>query len=415
MIFVLITFLTAFLIEGLGTIVSVIGLSTLFGANPIIISLAVALDMGKLVVVSLLYKHWKQMGVLMKGYALIAALVTMIITSAGAAGYLTGEFQKAIMGTQETSLKVNVLKEQQAKFEARKKQIDDQIANLPSNYSKSRITLMKQFEAEQKELQSKIDNIDKQLPDLQLKQIGVEAKAGPILYISKAFEVPIEVAVKYVVLLIIFVFDPLAVFLIIAGNFLMEHRKKKPEPPPGPGSGGDGPKEPEDPHPSLDGPGEYTPNAETLAAMAEAEEKIQARRAAQEAREEQIAVQQKIADENSFIPGTATPNAFAEGFEDHARQLGVEVEPEPAPDEPIIEAEPIQPATPEEPELTSEEEPEPLVVPSPRASEPRKEIRLEDLKPTHRSSLHDVRGDATVVFDQDPRDSTHGDFYSSRF
>ena len=194
MIFVVLTFITAFLIEGLGTIVSVIGLSTLFGANAIIISLAVALDMGKLVVVSLLYKYWKKMGYVMKGYALIASLVTMLITSAGAAGYLTGEFQKAIIGTQETSLKVDVLKAQQAKYEERKKQIDDQIANLPEKTSvNQRIRMMKQFQDEQKALQAKIDEIDKKLPELQIAQIGVNAKAGPILYIAKAFDVKLGV------------------------------------------------------------------------------------------------------------------------------------------------------------------------------------------------------------------------------
>ncbi len=54
MIFILLTFFAALSIEGIGTVVSVIGLSTLFGANPIIIALAVALDIGKLVVVTLL-------------------------------------------------------------------------------------------------------------------------------------------------------------------------------------------------------------------------------------------------------------------------------------------------------------------------------------------------------------------------
>lgn len=228
MVFSLITFLTAFLIEGLGTYVSVIGLSTLFGANPIIIALAIALDMGKLVVVSLLYKHWSKLGVLMKSYALVAATVTMIITSAGAAGYLSGEFQKAILGTQEVGLKVNVLKEQQAKYEERKRQIDAQIAALPERTSvNQRLRLMNGFKAEQQDLQNKIAAIDAELPKLQIEQIGVEAKAGPILYIAKAFNIPVESAVKWVILMIIFVFDPLAVFLIIAGNFLWEQRKKK--------------------------------------------------------------------------------------------------------------------------------------------------------------------------------------------
>jgi hypothetical protein len=230
MFFALITFLAAFGIEGIGTVVSVIGLSTLFGANPIIIALAVALDVGKLVVVTLLYKHWKTLGYTMRAYGLIAAMVTMTITSAGAGGYLSGEFQKAVMGVQEGSLKVDVLKGQIAKYEERKKQIDGLIAAIPEKYSATqRIRLMNQFKQEQQDLQVKIGAIDKQLPDLQIKQIGVEAKAGPILYIAKAFNITIEEAVKWVILLIIIVFDPLAVFLIIAGNFLWDQylsRKK---------------------------------------------------------------------------------------------------------------------------------------------------------------------------------------------
>jgi len=226
MLFILITFFAAFSIELIGTYVSVIGLSTLFGANPVIIALAIALDIGKLVVVSLLYKYWDKLGKIMKGYALIAAAVTMIITSAGAAGYLSGEFQKAIVGTQESSLKVNVLKSQIAKYEERKKQIDAQIAALPVKTSVSqRLRLMNGFKQEQTDLQAKIADIDKQLPELQIAQIGVEAKAGPILYIAKAFDIPVEQAVTWVIMMIIFVFDPLAVFLIIAGNFLLDQRR----------------------------------------------------------------------------------------------------------------------------------------------------------------------------------------------
>lgn len=226
MIFIALTFLAALLIEGLGTLVSVIGLSKLFGANLIIIALAVALDLGKIVVVSLLYTYWAKLGKIMKTYALLAGFVTMVITSAGAFGYLSGEFQTAVIGTQEGSLKVDVLKQEQAKLEARKQQIDASIAAIPDRYTaRQKIQLIAQFKDEQKQVTARLGDIDKQLPDLQIKQIGVEAKAGPILYVSKAFNVSIEVAVKYVILLIIFVFDPLAIFLIIAGNFLLHQRK----------------------------------------------------------------------------------------------------------------------------------------------------------------------------------------------
>lgn len=224
------TFIAALLIEGLGTIISIIGFSAFFGSNPIIIALAAALDLGKIVVVTMLYKHWGSMNVLMRGYALSAALVTMIITSAGAAGYLSAQFQTAIIGTQEGQLKVQVLKEEQQKLELRKKQIDDQIANLPANFSRGRVALMKQFEAEQKQVTDRLTAISQELPTLQVTQISADAKAGPILYLAKAFDVPIEEAVKWVILLIIFVFDPLAVFLLVAGNFLLERRAKMAEP-----------------------------------------------------------------------------------------------------------------------------------------------------------------------------------------
>ena len=225
--FIILTFATAIFIEGLGSLVSVIGISALFGSNPIIIALAVALDVGKIVTVSLLYTYLRELPTLMKTYALVAAAVTMIITSTGAAGYLSGEFQKAIMGTKEGSLQVEVLKEQQAKYEERKKQIDDQVAALPTKTTVSqRLRLMNGFKAEQEALNSKIAKIDEQLPAQQIKQIGTEAKAGPILYVAKAFNISVEEAVKWVILMIITVFDPLAIFLIIAGNFLLEHRKK---------------------------------------------------------------------------------------------------------------------------------------------------------------------------------------------
>jgi len=226
MFFIALTFLAAFLIEGLGTYVSVIGLSTLFGANPIIIALAVALDLGKIVVVTLLYTYWNKLGKIMKAYALAASVITMIITSAGAASFLSGEFQKAIMGTQEVSLKVDVLKTEQAKLEERKKQIDAGIAAIPDRYSANqKIRLMNQFKEEQRQVTARLMEISKQLPEMQITQIGVEAKAGPILYIAKAFNISVEEAVKWVILMIIFVFDPLAVFLIIAGNFLLHQRR----------------------------------------------------------------------------------------------------------------------------------------------------------------------------------------------
>lgn len=226
MFFSILTFVTALSIEGLATLISVIGLSTFFGANPIIVALAISLDVGKIIVVSLLYKFWKEMSYLMRGYAVAATCITMLITSAGAAGYLTSEFQKAMVGPQEISLRVDALRQEQERLLARKQQIDNQIANLPANFGRTRISVMREFEAEQKRITERLAQLDKEIPALRVEQVTTEAKAGPIVAISEAFNVPVEQAAKWIIGLIVFVFDPLAVFLIVAGNFLWERRQK---------------------------------------------------------------------------------------------------------------------------------------------------------------------------------------------
>ena len=227
MIFALLTFLSAFLIEGIGTYVSIVGLSALFSSNPVIIMLALALDFGKLITVSFLYKHWKSMNKIMKAYMLAAASILMIITSTGAAGYLSAEFQKAIVSTKEGDIRVAALKEEKTKLEARKKEIDSQIVNLPPNMVKGRQKLINEFKTEIAQVNTRITEIDKTLPEIEVEKAHADSHAGPILYVAKAFDTTVEEAVKYVILLIIFVFDPLAVVLIIGGNFLVDQNKRE--------------------------------------------------------------------------------------------------------------------------------------------------------------------------------------------
>lgn len=380
MIFIFLTFLAAFSIEALGTLVSVIGLSTLFGANPIIIALAIALDLGKLVVVTLLYSYWKKLGILMKSYALIAATVTMIITSAGAAGYLSGEFQKAILGTQEGSIRVQVLKEEQTRLQKRKEQIDAQIATLPEKFTaRQRIQMITQFKQEQQKVTDRLTEIDQELPKLQIAQIGYEAKAGPILYISKAFNVPVEVAVKWVILLIIFVFDPLAVFLIVAGNFLLDQRAIK-----------------------LQEQKELVPTEGTE--QTKSEYSVVNSHTPSEIVSEPVA-QVKEEPEHVELP---IQKMEQEIEQDQLEQSAVERASEPPVVHPVHLPQESNTTTP-----VSQEEPEVIPVENTAPAE-RPEIRLSDLRitntaagPVYHSSLNDVRADNTVVFESTPSIVAH--------
>lgn len=227
MYFILFCFASALFIEAIGSYISIVGLSALFSSNPVIIALALSLDFGKLVAVSFLYKNWKKINIVMKSYMLVAAGILMIITSAGAAGYLSAEFQGAIANTKESDIRVSALKEEKIKLEQRKKEIDQQIANLPANSVRGRSKLINEFKEELSRTNERIVEIDKTLPEIEVAKIHADSHTGPILYVAKAFDTTVENAVKYVILLIIFVFDPLAVVLIIAGNFLIDQHKRE--------------------------------------------------------------------------------------------------------------------------------------------------------------------------------------------
>ena len=220
---------SAFLIEAIATYVSVVGLSSLFAANLVIIILAMAFDLGKIVSVSFLYRHFKSINFIMRGYMLAATFVLMMITSAGAFGYLSGEFQKAISDTNQTQVIKQALEEEQARLQARKREIDNQIAKLPDNSVRGRTALMKQFEPEVSKINERLIDIDAELPKLKIEAIKKGVEVGPIIYIAESFNTTPEVAVKWVILVMILVFDPLAITLLLAGNFLIAKEKEEKE------------------------------------------------------------------------------------------------------------------------------------------------------------------------------------------
>lgn len=222
--FALLVLVSAFLIESIGTYISVLGLASLFSASLIVISMAVALDIGKVVAVTFLYKFWKDMHLLMKTYMTAAVMVLMLITSAGVFGFLSAEFQKAISSTNEQAVLITALTDEQKRLQTRKEEIDAQIAQLPQNSVRGRTVLMKQFEPEVSRINNRLAEIDKELPQLKMDTIKKNVEVGPIMYISQAFGVTPEEAAKWVIFIIIFVFDPLAIALLLAGNFLLQQK-----------------------------------------------------------------------------------------------------------------------------------------------------------------------------------------------
>lgn len=242
MIFTSIIFLTALLMEAIGSYISVVGLSSLFAGNMVIMVMAVILDVAKVTSVSFLYKNWGEIKLAMKLYFLAAVIVLMTITSSGAFGYLSNAFQKAVQPNKELNLKLDASKSQVDSLQTeltqladQRSKLDAQVAQLPANRVRDRQRLLASFkpdydriDARSKDDQAKLDQLKTAQLGLQTSDISNQVEIGPIAYIAQAFGVTMEQASKYIISVIISVFDPLAIMLILAGNFTLEkHRKLK--------------------------------------------------------------------------------------------------------------------------------------------------------------------------------------------
>lgn len=230
MIFILLLFLAALSIAGSAAYFSVYGLANTFhGTFWSVVIMGGSLEIGKLIAASYLYRYWKKTQFFLKSYLIIGVIALMILTSTGVFGYLSSGYQTDVLPLKQIEQQVQLLDSEKNRLMTRKVQIDNQIANLPSDYSRSRVKLMNAFKTEQEQVTNRINQLDKEILDLKTKIIQTEAHIGPITYIAKAFHLNTDDATKYLVYLIIFAFDPMAVALTLAVNISLRVRKEEKE------------------------------------------------------------------------------------------------------------------------------------------------------------------------------------------
>ena len=235
---------------------SVFGLSSLFaGAKTEVIIMAGALEFSKLIIASYLHNHWNAIGWL-KWYLTSAVVILMIITSLGIYGFLTSAYQTTAdkLGTTNKLVEVVELKkgrfqEQLTYYNDDKLKLNESINNLrgglvsntqsrvdsrgnliTTTSSSQRNALESQLKSsvEQRELVSKkiegltdsITKLEFDVLDLQTNN-EVMAEVGPLRYMSEITGKPMNIIVNWFTLLIVFVFDPLAISMVIALNKLI--------------------------------------------------------------------------------------------------------------------------------------------------------------------------------------------------
>ena len=240
MFLTLLTFISAISISVIAAGYSIIGLATLFaGATTAIIAMGGALEVGKLVAASWLYNNWRSdVPRLLKAYLFIAIIVLVFITSMGIFGFLSKAHLDQVKPTSSNNIKIELIDNQiisQEKIIERSQNTLTLLDKALEVYiDKEYVTRGLKERKKQKperdaltlainEASDKITELSNKRGSLKLEQDKIEAEVGPIKYIAELIygdeaKNYFDHAVRIVILILIFVFDPLAVLLLIAAN-----------------------------------------------------------------------------------------------------------------------------------------------------------------------------------------------------
>lgn len=230
---------------------SIYGISTLFaGATISVMVMAFSLEIGKLVATTFLYRYWTKCQKFLKTYLIVAVLSLMMITSLGIFGYLSAAYQKSSVEFGVTQDKIKTTESQKAfyqdKITTAKKRLDD-LGNLRASQEirmnevltneflsrnpiqlkqlqQQTVDLISQTVTDIKEENDKIQTsiedirkIDAQVNQLKLGEAD-KKDVQTFKFVAEALGVPLDTVARWFIISIIFVFDPLAICLILAYN-----------------------------------------------------------------------------------------------------------------------------------------------------------------------------------------------------
>ena len=252
-------FVVAFFLSAIAAWYAVTGLMAIFAAAAVSIAImGCALEVSKLVVASWVYRNWGEAPKMLKYPFVVALIVLMTLTSMGIFGYLskahldqavpTGEVSaKVAMYDEKINIEKEIINESRKSLTQLDTQINETIARTANDTTdkgiRRSIAARKSQSKERAELRSAIEASQKKIASYQEERApvasqlrAVEAEVGPIKYIAALIygdvldQSLLEKAVRIVIIMIVIVFDPLAVLMLIAANWSLNHAKRKEKP-----------------------------------------------------------------------------------------------------------------------------------------------------------------------------------------
>jgi hypothetical protein len=259
-VFPFIIALAALSVSASAAFYSVSGLMKLFaGAAFAVGIMAGSLEVSKLVIASLLYQYWNRLNKFLRTYLIIAVVILILITSMGIYGFLSSAYQETANKDQVTTQQItaletkkklyegtrdNLLKEKQSLSDLRGSlskgsttQYTDNKGNLVVRSNNASIKQLDKASQSDDKLSGKVDVVNDSIFSIENKILAIKTNStttselGPLKYLSGLTGVSMDRIINYLLLVIIFVFDPLAIALVIAANFAFSQLTKRKETP----------------------------------------------------------------------------------------------------------------------------------------------------------------------------------------
>lgn len=218
-----ITLATALLLSCIAAYYSVIGLTSIFtGAFWSIVLMGSSLELGKVVAISWVYRNWKTASKVIKYYLVTAIAVLMMITSMGTFGYLSKAHTTSTSDNNAAALKLKVVEQQEAMQQQRLQFLIAQTNKVTG--------INKGIDRQIQQVTEKLEAISKEKAVLLQAKNTLDAEVGPLKFIAdmiygESDTSQTERAVRLVIILLVLVFDPLAVVLLIAANTAIPQKK----------------------------------------------------------------------------------------------------------------------------------------------------------------------------------------------
>lgn len=238
---------------------SVYGISKLFSAAAVSVAImAGTLEASKLIAATYLHRYWKKINFLFKLYLTSAVLILMFITSIGIYGFLTASYQTTANELFVMDKEISVIEMKKSRYNeqldgyiSEKTQLANSITELTKGLSNNKIqwrdketgqiitstssktrkvlqTQLDDFKTQRNKVSVKIEGLTDSITKLDLKVLDLQSNSdvanevGPLKYVSELLDRPMNQVVNWFILIFIFVFDPLAVVLLIGANKAFE-------------------------------------------------------------------------------------------------------------------------------------------------------------------------------------------------